>query len=143
MLELVVLIEVGSAIGALSAVTLLFLGMLVGFTLVKMRFASVLKALQEGRENDLSLIFLPLAGFLFIFPGFISDVLGILLLIPACQGYVLRALKSTSLYSQTSFTRFGASRTQTQGTPAEHFEENAKVVDVEYTEVDEDKRKPQ
>jgi UPF0716 protein FxsA len=132
-LELVVLIEVGSAIGALSAISLLFLAMLVGATLVKLRCRQVLLAMQEGRDNVSELIFIPLAGFFFIFPGFVSDVLGILLLIPACQVQVLNLLKRSTLFSETTFSRYTSNGSATQ-TGA------GRVIDAEYTEVKEQDR---
>ncbi len=81
-LELVVLIQVGSAIGALTTITLMFIAMIIGAFLVKLRFAQIVKQIREEQRFDPSLIWIPLAGFLFIFPGFISDIIALLLLLP-------------------------------------------------------------
>lgn len=83
-LELVVIIQVGSSIGALNTIAVMFLIMLLGVVLIKMRFRQALEGLKNGNV-DTSVFFFPLAGFLFLFPGFISDILGLLLLIPRVQ----------------------------------------------------------
>ncbi len=84
-LELIVLIQVGSALGALTTISLMFVSMVIGACLVKMRFAQVVKQIREEQRFDPSLIWIPLAGFLFIFPGFISDIIALLLLIPSVR----------------------------------------------------------
>ena len=85
-LELIVIIEVGSSIGALNTIFVMFLMMILGVVLIKMRFRQAL----EGLKNGTSVFFLPLAGFLFLFPGFISDIIGLLLLIPRIQTRCVR-----------------------------------------------------
>ena len=88
-LELVVIIEVGSSIGALNTIFVMFLMMILGVVLIKMRFRQALEGLKNGTV-DTSVFFLPLAGFLFLFPGFISDIIGLLLLIPRIQTRCVR-----------------------------------------------------
>ncbi len=51
--------------------------------------------MQQG-VVDIKIIFLPLSGFLFLFPGFISDVMALLLLIPFVQN------KCSKVYSSKS-----------------------------------------
>ena len=88
-LELIVIIEVGSSIGALNTIFVMFLMMILGVVLIKMRFRQALEGLKNGTV-DTSVFFLPLAGFLFLFPGFISDIIGLLLLIPRIQTRCVR-----------------------------------------------------
>lgn len=83
-LELAVIIEVGSSIGAVNTILVMFLMMVLGVFLIKLRFRQAMDGLRNGTV-DTSVFFLPLAGFLFLFPGFISDLLGLLLLIPRIQ----------------------------------------------------------
>ena len=88
-LELIVIIEVGSSIGALNTIFVMFLMMILGVVLIKMRFRQAIEGLKNGTV-DTSVFFLPLAGFLFLFPGFISDIIGLLLLIPRIQTRCVR-----------------------------------------------------
>ncbi len=83
-LELAVIIEVGSSIGAVNTILVMFLMMVLGVFLIKLRFRQAMDGLRNGTV-DTSVFCLPLAGFLFLFPGFISDLLGLLLLIPRIQ----------------------------------------------------------
>lgn len=101
-LELLVLIQVGSAIGAFETITFMFISMVIGFVLVKLRFKQVILQMQQMQRIDLSIIWIPLAGFLFIFPGFISDVLALLLLVPPVHSLVGDAYKRS--HPQTHFT---------------------------------------
>jgi UPF0716 protein FxsA len=87
-LELIVLIQVGSALGALTTITIMFVAMVIGSFLVKMRFAQIVNQIREQQRLDLSIFWIPLAGFLFIFPGFISDILALLLLLPPLQNFI-------------------------------------------------------
>lgn len=88
-LELIVIIELGSSIGALNTIFVMFLMMILGVVLIKMRFRQAIEGLKNGTV-DTSVFFLPLAGFLFLFPGFISDIIGLLLLIPRIQTRCVR-----------------------------------------------------
>lgn len=88
-LELTVMIEVGSVIGALPTVGLLILTAVLGSSLVRSEGIKTLLSAQQkmqqgempGREV-LGGIMLALAGLLLIIPGFVTDVVGILLLQP-------------------------------------------------------------
>ncbi|MDB5367155.1 MAG: uncharacterized protein JWM77_3082 [Rhodospirillales bacterium] len=98
LLELVVLIFVGDAIGALPTLGLLLLGALVGMALLRGRgLARVATALAEGPSRaafgratggfaDIA------AGLLFLVPGFLSDLAAVALLLPPVQRRLARAL---------------------------------------------------
>jgi len=88
-LELSVLIDVGGEIGALSTVALCFLSAAVGLSLVRMQgirvFENMKKAAQTGEaigENLIHGFFLLIAGIFLLIPGFVTDFLGALLLLP-------------------------------------------------------------
>jgi UPF0716 protein FxsA len=94
-LEIVVFIQVGGAIGVLSTLLLILGGIVIGVALVR---ATGLRLLQ-GLRNDLAAGGRPeqrivggamtaLAGVLLIMPGFISDVVGLALLLPPVQRFV-------------------------------------------------------
>jgi UPF0716 protein FxsA len=96
--ELVVLIFVGDAIGALPTLALLLLGAVIGMALLRGRgLARVAAALTEapsraafGRATggfaDIA------AGLLFLVPGFLSDIAAIALLLPPVQRWLAKTL---------------------------------------------------
>ncbi|XEI33635.1 FxsA family protein [Aeromonas veronii] len=88
-LELTVMIEVGSVIGALPTVGLLILTAVLGSSLVRSEGVKTLFSAQQkmqmgempGREV-MGGMMLALAGLLLIIPGFVTDMFGVLLLQP-------------------------------------------------------------
>lgn len=88
-LELMLLIEVGKYIGAIYTVGLVIITAAIGITLVRMQgYAALTRAQASLDENRLPVgeavdgVFLLFAGGLLLFPGFITDAIGLLLLIP-------------------------------------------------------------
>lgn len=87
--ELYVILRVGQAIGVLNTIALLILVSAAGAWLVKREGLSVLRRAQErahqgavpGKELVDGVLILS-AGALLITPGFVTDVVGILLLLP-------------------------------------------------------------
>ncbi len=100
-LEILLLIKIGGYIGGLNVIFLMFAMMVIGALIIKRCFKSVMAQMQQG-VVDIKIIFLPLAGFLFFFPGFISDVLALLLLLPFVQSRCAKVYSSKS-GSGTSF----------------------------------------
>jgi UPF0716 protein FxsA len=105
-LELWVLIQVGKEIGALATVALVFLSVIAGLFLLRLRGLSVAKTMQAdlsaGRlpANPLVDAFcLMIAGWLFIFPDFISDAIALLLIIPGVR-HLLLALFAARMKKQ-------------------------------------------
>jgi len=87
--ELTVLIHVGGEIGALNTVGLCLLTAAIGLTLVRHQGLKVLADMQaaanRGEPIGASLVhglFLVVAGFFLLIPGFVTDTIGALLLIP-------------------------------------------------------------
>lgn len=110
--ELFVILQVGHAIGALNTVALLILISMVGAWLVKREGISVLRRAQErmaegavpGRELVDGVLIL-LAGALLITPGFLSDVVGVLLLLPPVRA-ALRGMVTRRLRRRTDFRSY-------------------------------------
>lgn len=111
-LELWVLIQVGKEIGALATIALIILSVMVGFALLRMRGARIAGGMQAelaaGRipsNHILDTFCLIAAGWLFLFPGFVSDVIALLLLIPFVRtllfGLVASKLASGGFSAQT------------------------------------------
>lgn len=98
-LELYLLIQVGSEIGALAVMGLLLAtaaaGLLLlryqGFSLVRRAQAAVARGELPARELLDGLLVLA-AGLLLVFPGFLTDVLALALLLPWLRAAVLRRL---------------------------------------------------
>lgn len=102
--ELFVLLQVGRVIGALETIGLLVLVSIAGAWLVKREGIGVLRRAEErlrqggvpGRElvDGVMILF---AGALLLTPGFLTDIVGILLLLPpvraALRSSVVRWLK--------------------------------------------------
>ena len=99
LIELYVLISVGSAIGAFSTVLLVILTAFMGSILVKRQGFSTLRRAQQATANGQNATFEMLegviilcAGFLLLTPGFITDFMGLLGLIPQTRVYLLHKL---------------------------------------------------
>ena len=89
LVELYVIIQVGQAIGALNTVGILLLDSLIGGWLMKREGLAVFRRLQAKLEqgevpgSELVDAFLILfGGALMLTPGFISDIVGMALLLP-------------------------------------------------------------
>ena len=129
-IEILVLIKVGSYLGAITTVSLMFAMMIVGIFLIRIRLKALLAAFHHEPNISTSLIWLPLAGVLFIFPGFVSDFLGLLLLIPVVQQFLANKffIKSKVFSNFTFYGDFTAGSKKDDGD----------VIDGEFTEIKED-----
>lgn len=124
LLELTVMIEVGSVIGALPTVGLLVLTAVLGSSLVRSEGLKTLFSAQQkmqqgempGREV-MGGMMLALAGLLLIIPGFVTDFFGILLLQPWLRNRLADKLVGSSQFRmqmggfQTQQPPFGAGPT--------------------------------
>ncbi|WP_153916476.1 FxsA family protein [Shewanella sp. TC10] len=88
-IELSVLISVGDVFGALNTVALVFLTAIVGVSLVRSQGLSTLMSVQSKLERGeapgkeiVEGMMLAAAGLLLLFPGFVTDFIGLLLLTP-------------------------------------------------------------
>ena len=100
LVELAVIIKIGASIGVLNTIGLLLLSSIVGGWLMKREGLGVLRRMQAavsagrvpGAElADAALILF--GGALMVAPGFITDVLGMLLLLPPVRALVRAALR--------------------------------------------------
>ncbi len=88
-IELSVLISVGDVFGPLNTVALVFLTAIVGVSLVRSQGLSTLMSVQSKLERGeapgkeiVEGMMLAAAGLLLLFPGFVTDLIGLLLLTP-------------------------------------------------------------
>ena len=88
-LELYLLVRAGAVLGAMSVVALVFASAALGIAVLRLygrqSFFRVREDLSSGRmPQDILLdnLLIFFAGLLLIFPGFLSDIMGLLLLVP-------------------------------------------------------------
>jgi|GEM_PF-158043 len=99
-LEFYVLVEVGARIGAFNAVLLVILFAMAGVWLARTQGMGTLARIQQSlaqgvlpADEMLDGLFLLLAGILMVFPGFVSDVFGVLLLLPPVRRLAAHLLR--------------------------------------------------
>ena len=98
LVELYVLIQVGSAIGAITTVALVVFSAVLGTLLVRHQGLQTLRqarrSIDRGEPPALPILeggLLVVGGFLLLIPGFLTDVLGLVLLIaPRRRAMILR-----------------------------------------------------
>ena len=98
--EIYVLVSVGGAIGVLPTVALVLLTALAGAHLARMQGLAVMMRIRENLAQgfmpaaellDGLLIFL--AGMTLLTPGFLTDIMGLLILLPATRNIFKRWLR--------------------------------------------------
>lgn len=106
--EIWLLITVGSHIGALATILLLLAAGMLGMALLRQQGLGLLQKLQgslmRGEDPSQTLqdgALLALAAFLFLIPGFFTDLIGLLCLIPAA-----RRLIGNYLFKRTGTSGF-------------------------------------
>ena len=111
--ELYVILQVGHAIGVLNTLVLLLLVSITGAWLVKREGMGVLRRaqlqMQAGRVPGTELIdgaLILFAGALLLTPGFVSDIVGVLLLLPPVR-FALRGVARRRLASRIAIDRRG------------------------------------
>ena len=97
LLELAVLVKAGETIGFWPTIGLLFAAAVLGFIVVREQglamFGKAMSSLNEGRLPLAPLLdsqVMVFAGMLLIAPGFISDVIGLALLVPPLRRLAIR-----------------------------------------------------
>lgn len=103
--EMWLLIEVGSKIGALPTIGLVLLTAMIGLALLKRQGVSTLTRANQRMaagempaEEMVEGIFLAVGGALLLTPGFITDVIGFCCLIPGVRNILIgRMLKNVIL----------------------------------------------
>jgi UPF0716 protein FxsA len=97
--EMWILIQVGGEIGALPTIGLVVLTATIGLSLLKRQGLSTLMSarakMDQGRipaGELVSGVMLAVGGALLLTPGFVTDVVGFLLLVPATRRWVLRQI---------------------------------------------------
>ncbi len=110
LVEIYVLVTVGEAIGGFSTVLLVVVTALIGSTLLKQQGWSVMAKAQQSIDNDqtpafemLEGVVILVSGVLLLTPGFITDAVGLLGLMPWSRGYFIDQFLSKN--AQKIFTK--------------------------------------
>lgn len=98
--ELILLIKVGSLIGTLNTIAVVILTAVIGAYMVKLEGLSVMYRIQmnlnEGEfpaEELINGLMILVAGALLLTPGFFTDVIGFLMVFPASRNGIKKFLK--------------------------------------------------
>jgi UPF0716 protein FxsA len=98
--EIYVLVSVGGAIGVLPTVALVLLTALAGAHLARMQGLAVMMRIRENlaqgfmpAEELLDGLLIFLAGMTLLTPGFLTDIMGLLILLPATRNIFKRWLR--------------------------------------------------
>ena len=119
-LEILSFISLGDYLGFWTVVLLILLTGLFGLFLIKseLNFKQIEKLVREPNEW----LFKKIAGFLLIIPGFVTDLLGIIMLVKPLRGYVWNYFITKKNFNQNNDIR-------------KNKEEN--IIDAEYKDLDE------
>ena len=97
LMEIGVFIAVGGQIGVLATLALIILSALAGASILRGQQARVQMVMQSGLRVQPGTFlaegaFRALAGMLLILPGFLTDALGLILMIPPVQRAIVRGI---------------------------------------------------
>jgi UPF0716 protein FxsA len=116
--ELYVIIQVGEAIGVLPTIAILVADSILGSFLLKVQGRAAWRrfnaAVSEGRvptREVLDGVLVVFGGALLLTPGFLSDIVGILFLLPPTRALIRRvALRNVAARMAASATTWGIGR---------------------------------
>ena len=130
-LEMWVLISVGSQIGVLATIFLVFLTAVIGIALLKYQgMKTLLSAQSKLRSNTIPIeeiadgVFFAVAGALLLTPGFVTDAIGFACLTPGIRTRVFQFLRRSVFANARMFT--GAQRPHSSNSPRDN------VIEGEY-----------
>ena len=100
-IEIYTLIAIGGSIGAFNTMLWIFFSGIMGLYLLRNQGLKTLLDIQSKKsvfeptaDNFLKTIFTPIGGFFLLIPGFITDVIGFLILLPITRIFILGLLFS-------------------------------------------------
>ncbi len=100
-IEIYALIVIGGSIGAFNTMLWIFFSGIMGLYLLRNQGLKTLLDIQSKKtvfeptaDNFLKTIFTPIGGFFLLIPSFITDVIGILVLLPITRIFILGLLFS-------------------------------------------------
>lgn len=141
-LEMLILIKVGSLIGAWYTVGLVLLTAVIGVNLLKKQgLSTLMRAQQKAQYGALPVseigegLLLAVAGALLLTPGFVTDAVGFALLSPVVRSELAKGLAKRMIVSgQANYQTYSSGAAQYRKTRSESESDNV-VIDAEYVEV--------
>lgn len=121
-IEIALFIQIGGAIGLWPTLGLVILSVVVGLSIVRAQGVSAIGELQariatgedpSGTIADAALILV--AGVLLLIPGFFTDTIGLVLLIPAARRALRRNAAGRFRARNVTFTRGATAQRRSQG----------------------------
>lgn len=108
--EMWVLIKVGSSIGAFSTIFLAIITAVMGVILLRQQGLDALTRVNQRLARGelpavevLESVVLAIGGVLLLVPGFITDGVGFLCLIPSLRGYIIRRLLERNIVNVSQY----------------------------------------
>ena len=124
LIEIAVFVVVGGKIGVLSTIALVILSGVAGSMLLRIQGFGALNRiraeLDAGRDPGRELAhgaMIMLAGMLLLIPGFVTDIIGLLLFLPPVRDLAWRFLKRRIVVSGSFSAGFGGFRGARTGAP--------------------------
>lgn len=141
--EIWLMIQVGHQAGAFSTLLLIIATAVLGLLLVQLEWQRLRLVMHEKMQQGeapvgaiLETAAVGLAGILLFIPGFISDFIGLLLLLPFTRKLLIRPLKNrsqgTTYQEQQSYYYKSRSKTQQQ----DNLEGSGQILEGEYQRKD-------
>lgn len=137
--EMWVLIEVGSQIGALTTIGLVLLTAMLGLALLRQQGVSTLmranQRMQSGQlpaQEMVEGIFLAVGGALLLTPGFITDAVGFACLIPGLRQIIIGRLLKKAIFRATAGGAGFYSSSQRRGPSAASRGQGDDIIEGEY-----------
>jgi UPF0716 protein FxsA len=100
-IELALLIKIGSIIGLFNTITIVIMTALIGAYMVKMEGIGVMYRIQQNMQEGIfpaeeliNGMFILVAGALLLTPGFFTDVIGFLMVFPVSRNFLKKIAKS-------------------------------------------------
>lgn len=135
-IEIYLLIEVGSIIGALPTIALTILTAITGATLVRMQGLQTIMNAQQmmgrGQMPGRAMFdgaCLLVSGALLLTPGFFTDTIGFLLLVPAFRTFLTKVLINQAHFTSTGQNPFTSNASSSSSS-------GPRIIEGEYTKED-------
>jgi UPF0716 protein FxsA len=113
LVEIYVLLQVGGVIGALPTIALVVFTAMLGVVLIRiqglvtfMRFREKTMRGEMPAEEMVTGMALLLAGAFLLTPGFVTDTIGFLLLVPAFRRYLFKRVMAQGVFTMHGATSF-------------------------------------
>jgi len=138
-IEITVLIEVGDQLGALPTVGLVILTAAVGASLVRSQglqtLMSAQQKMQQGQQPGQEVIegvMLAIAGIMLVTPGFVTDFLGLILLLPMSRQFFAAKLLERMIIKNMA----QQGQPFNQGFSQQHAEQDSDIIDGDFVNKD-------